>query len=169
VAFLDPGVNMSLAQSFERDMRVFEREMRAERLEHEREMREMREQLWVDGLGLEEEMRGLHEDLRAEQQALDEDFDEDGNASEVEFLKDGDDIVVRAHLPGFTEDEVKVRLKSSSLRISAKHTAQDDRQGYHCQRFVFTRTLPAGIDPKSARVSFKDGVLEVRMHDPRNP
>lgn len=76
----------------------------------------------------------------------------------------GREIVVRADIPGFEENELDVRLDNDVLTIQAeKEQKGDDRREY--RRFFRQVTLPSGIDAEKVRADYRNGVLE--LHVPR--
>jgi HSP20 family protein len=74
------------------------------------------------------------------------------------------EIVVRAELPGFNEDELDVRLDQNTLTIQAEKRQKSDRREEYCS-FYRTETLPAGVDPDKVQAEYHNGVLE--LHVPR--
>jgi HSP20 family protein len=91
----------------------------------------------------------------------------------MDLVESGDAFVLRADLPGLSEDDVKIELEDSTLTISGErkteHESEDD--GYvRVERAFgsFTRslTLPKGVDPAAVTAAFDRGVLEVRIPKP---
>ena len=85
-----------------------------------------------------------------------------------------DEIVVRADLPGLTQQDIKVNVENGMLTIHG--TREDEQEAkeddyYCCERWTgsFSRsmTLPPGTDPDKIKATFKNGVLEV--HVPKTP
>jgi HSP20 family protein len=79
------------------------------------------------------------------------------------------EVVVRAELPGFTPEEVRVEMLGEQLTIEAVHKEpaegeRPERETHRARRLV---TLPAGIAPEKVEATFRNGVLEV--HLPRTP
>jgi HSP20 family protein len=74
------------------------------------------------------------------------------------------EVVVRAEVPGFEENELDVQLNNDVLTIKAeKEQKGNGREEYRSyQRSV---TLPPGIDAEAARATYRNGVLE--LHFPR--
>jgi HSP20 family protein len=91
----------------------------------------------------------------------------------MDLVEHDDHFVLRADLPGLTEDDVNIELHDGSLTISgerkAEHTTQE-RGFYRVERqfgsFSRTLTLPDGIDPERIKASFSNGVLEVGIPKP---
>jgi len=91
----------------------------------------------------------------------------------MDLAETGDSYIVRADLPGITEDEVQVELEDNVLTISGERRLDETRSegGYlRTERargsFARSLTLPAGIDPERIEADFKNGVLELRIPKP---
>ena len=91
----------------------------------------------------------------------------------MDLVETDDHFVLRADLPGMTEEDVKIELEENVLTISgerkAEHEARDE--GYYRVERAFgafsrSLTLPKGIDPEAVAASFDRGVLEVRIPKP---
>ena len=83
------------------------------------------------------------------------------------------DFVLRADLPGLTENDVNIELEDNVLTISGERKSQHEerKEGYYrVERgfgaFQRSLTLPEGVDPEGIRASFENGVLEVRVPKP---
>jgi len=80
------------------------------------------------------------------------------------------EIVVRAELPGFGPEELKVEVLEGRLTIEAEHrvpaekTEEAEREYARARRVL---TLPPGVEPEKAEATYRNGVLEV--HVPRTP
>lgn len=79
-------------------------------------------------------------------------------------------VVVRATLPGFKKEEVKVQLENNSLQITAEHSEESESKGedyYRRERkwSSVSRTipLPGKADKNGVNAELKDGVLTVRV------
>jgi len=100
-------------------------------------------------------------------------FDTDWDAGwlRVEEFRDGDDLVVRAELPGIDPDkDVEVSLSEGMLMIRAQREEQSEareKEGYRSEfrygSFSRTVALPPGTDESSVTARYTDGVLEVRV------
>lgn len=84
-----------------------------------------------------------------------------------------DHYVLRADLPGLSEEEVKIELEDNILTISGERKSEHEegREGYYrveraSGSFARSLTLPEGIDPAAIEASFDRGVLEVRIPKP---
>jgi HSP20 family protein len=91
----------------------------------------------------------------------------------MDLVEEGDHFVLRADLPGVSEDQVSIELEENVLTISGERkTEQRERsEGYvRVERasgsFARSLVLPEGIDPDSIQAHFDAGVLEVRIPKP---
>jgi len=71
----------------------------------------------------------------------------------VDVIEDKDEIWVIAELPGADKDKIKVKIIDNKLIIRA----EGDKKYYK------EIELPAEVDPDSAKASYKNGVLEIRL------
>jgi HSP20 family protein len=91
-------------------------------------------------------------------------------APAIDVYEEGDEIVVKAEIPGARKDEIEVNVTDSTLTISGekerKEEVRDDRY-FRSERTygAFSRSveLPSEVRPDKARASFTDGVLEIRL------
>ena len=91
----------------------------------------------------------------------------------MDLLESGDDFVLKADLPGMSEEDVSIELEDSTLTISGERKAEQRAEGegyYRVERstgsFSRSLTLPKGVDPEAVTASFDRGVLEVRIPKP---
>ena len=92
----------------------------------------------------------------------------------LEMFQRGEELVVRADLPGVRVDDVNLDVEDGMLVISGERREEhEDRAGgfYRSERRygAFTRTvaLPEGVEEEKIDASFRDGVLEVTIPLPR--
>jgi HSP20 family protein len=92
----------------------------------------------------------------------------------VEVLERGDNIVVRADLPGLGRDDVQVEVDDDVLVIRGERREErETTEGklYRSERsygsFYRAIPLPENTDSSAVQASFKDGVLEVTLPKPR--
>ena len=88
----------------------------------------------------------------------------------VDIFEDGNDVVVKAELPGMKKDDIEVNISDDVITISGEKKTEEKvekKDYYQLERSFgsFTRTLqlPAETQTDKARASFKDGILEVRI------
>ncbi len=76
----------------------------------------------------------------------------------------GNEVVVRAELPGFEEKDLDVQLHDNLLTIRADKQ-QENGEERRSSSFRRTVTLPSGTDPDKVTATYRNGVLE--MHVPK--
>lgn len=93
---------------------------------------------------------------------------------QVETFRRGNDIVVRADIPGVDKNDVHVDVENDVLTISGERCAEseNDRQGFYRSersygQFFRAIPLPEGVNPDQCDATFKDGVLEVTLPAPK--
>ncbi|MHB8241340.1 MAG: Hsp20/alpha crystallin family protein [Solirubrobacteraceae bacterium] len=91
----------------------------------------------------------------------------------VDLVEEDEQFVLRADLPGVSEDDVSVELEEDVLTISGERKSEhEERKDGHYRlerasgRFARSLTLPEGVDPQSIQAHFDKGVLEVRIPKP---
>lgn len=91
----------------------------------------------------------------------------------LEVFERGNDLVVRADLPGLSRDDVNVEVDNGVLTISGERRAeQEESRGgvYRSERSygAFSRSvaLPEGVNEEQVKATFKDGVLDVTIPKP---
>jgi HSP20 family protein len=92
----------------------------------------------------------------------------------VEEYRDGDELIVRAEVPGVdVEKDVDITVSDHRLHIEAqrREEEQTERKGfvhrelrYGC--FVRDLQLPEGITEADVSATYTDGILEIRVHVP---
>jgi HSP20 family protein len=82
-------------------------------------------------------------------------------------------FVLRADLPGLSEEDVNIEVEDRVLTISGERAAEHEasKEGYHRVERAFgafsrALTLPEGVDAESVEAQFDRGVLEVRIPKP---
>jgi HSP20 family protein len=91
----------------------------------------------------------------------------------MDLLESDDHYVVRADLPGLSDDDVSVQLEDNVLTISGERKSEHEQQQngyYRLERasgsFSRSLTLPEGVDPDKVQASFERGVLEITIPKP---
>ena len=91
----------------------------------------------------------------------------------MDLVEEGEEYVLRADLPGLSEDDVKIELDDNVLTVSGERKFEhEQRQGsyYRVERasgsFRRSLTLPDGVDPEAVKATFERGVLEVHVPKP---
>jgi HSP20 family protein len=93
---------------------------------------------------------------------------------QVETFQRGDNIIVRADLPGLNKDDVNVEVNDGVLTISGerKDEHEENREGFYRSersygQFVRSIPLPEGVNEEQCDATFKDGVLEISFTVPK--
>ncbi len=91
----------------------------------------------------------------------------------MDLVETDDHFVLRADLPGLSEEDVSIELEDRVLTISGERKSEheDRREGYYRVERAFgsfsrALTLPEGVDPDAVEAHFDRGVLEVRIPKP---
>jgi HSP20 family protein len=91
----------------------------------------------------------------------------------MDLVETEDHFVLRADLPGLSEDDVKIEFEDGTLTVSGERKTEHEskNEGYHRVERAFgafsrSLTLPQGIDPEAVTASFDRGVLEVSIPKP---
>lgn len=94
----------------------------------------------------------------------------DGRIPKVDVIDRNDEIFVKAELPGVKKDDLEVTLSDNLLTLQARveQEAKTEEGKYHrreLRRGEFRRTLalPAPVDEKAAKATFRNGVLELHL------
>jgi HSP20 family protein len=84
------------------------------------------------------------------------------------MIKRGDQVVVRADLPGVPKEDLNVDYNDDSITIRGVRREPKDEHvesRYRSERFYGpfyrTITLPSGVKARNATATFRDGVLEI--------
>ena len=88
----------------------------------------------------------------------------------VDMFEEGEDIVVKAELPGIKKEDIDIRLTDGMITISGEKKKEDEvkrKDYYKLERsygsFCRSFELPAEVQKDKVKSTFKDGVLEIRM------
>jgi len=88
----------------------------------------------------------------------------------VDILERGDDLIIRAEVPGIERDAIDVKLEDNTLILSGervRETEGDDTQAFRRERvygsFVRSFSLPKTVDATRITAKYKDGVLEISI------
>ena len=91
-------------------------------------------------------------------------------APPVDIYEDGDNLVLKAELPGVNPDDVEIRVEDNTLYLKGERKFEKEvkEQNYHrIERSygTFTRTfsLPNSLDADKVTANYKDGVLTLVM------
>ncbi|MDH4076306.1 MAG: Hsp20/alpha crystallin family protein [Acidimicrobiia bacterium] len=88
----------------------------------------------------------------------------------VEQYRDGNDVVIRAELPGVDPEAIDVTVADDELTVSARRERRKESKGddgyrseFHYGAFRRVMTLPAGTSAEDIKASYDEGILEVRV------
>lgn len=91
----------------------------------------------------------------------------------MDLVETDDHFVLRADLPGLTQEDVAIEIKDGMLTVSGERRADHEERSegfYRVERafghFSRSMTLPDGIDAEKVSADFHEGVLEVRVPKP---
>jgi HSP20 family protein len=91
----------------------------------------------------------------------------------MDLVETDDHLVLRADLPGLTEEDVNIEVKDNVLTVSGERRSEHEekREGYYrvergFGNFSRSLTLPDGVDADKVTANFDKGVLEVRIPKP---
>jgi HSP20 family protein len=92
----------------------------------------------------------------------------------LETFRRGDNLVVRADLPGLRKEDVEVEIDDGVLMISGERSEEqvENRDDFYRSerrygRFHRALALPEGITGETCEATFRDGVLEVTLPMPK--
>jgi len=119
-------------------------------------------------------------DLRREMDRLFDAFNRDfglgefirpvyGRPFRVSLTDEGNELHLRAELPGFSEKDLTITVEQGSLTIRGERKTEVP-EGYSAHRqergtlqFARSFTLPSVVNPKKVEAVLKNGVLELTM------
>jgi HSP20 family protein len=91
-------------------------------------------------------------------------------APRVDVFEKNGEVVVKAELPGVKKEDVKVSIQDDDLLIEGERQAEKEvkeQDYYRVERaygaFYRRLPMPAGVPADKVKVSFTDGVLEIRI------
>jgi HSP20 family protein len=91
----------------------------------------------------------------------------------MDLAETDDEFVLRADLPGLSEQDVNIELEDNVLTISGQRKSEyeERKEGFHrveraSGTFSRSLTLPEGVDPAGIKAGFDRGVLEVHIPKP---
>ncbi|WP_353683520.1 Hsp20/alpha crystallin family protein [Thermodesulfovibrio sp. 3907-1M] len=88
----------------------------------------------------------------------------------VDIYEEGDELVVKAELPGIKKEDIEVKITDDYLTISGEKKKEEkvekkDYYRYERSYGSFSRTfrLPVDVQTDKAKAKFENGVLEIRI------
>lgn len=92
----------------------------------------------------------------------------------IDMVREDDQLVVRADVPGMKPEEIKIEAHEGVLTISGEHEETketEDKQYVRRERrfgsFSRSMALPKGVDAKKIKANAHEGVLEVTIPLPK--
>ena len=91
-------------------------------------------------------------------------------APPVDIYENGDNLVLKAELPGINPDDVEIRVEDNTLYLKGERKSEKEvkEQNYHrVERsygtFARSFSLPNSVDADKVAANYKDGVLTLTM------
>jgi len=91
-------------------------------------------------------------------------------APAVDIFERGDDLIIRAEIPGVEKDDIDISVENNTLSIRGQRKREkefDEDRTYRMERvfggFVRTFSLPRTVDASRISASYKNGVLELQL------
>ncbi len=91
-------------------------------------------------------------------------------AMPLDIYEEGNNLVVKASIPGIRPEDIKVELRGDVLRIYGESKAEEEKKerNYHLREHRYNRfersvTLPSGVLPDKAEAVFENGVLTLTL------
>ena len=88
----------------------------------------------------------------------------------MDVLQEGDDLIVRASLPGVEPDDIQVTLEDGLLTIEGETSSESEEQRgdfllreRRAGRFHRALRLPNSVDAENAEPSYANGVLTITV------
>jgi HSP20 family protein len=93
---------------------------------------------------------------------------------QIETFRRGDELVIRADVPGVRKEDLHVEVDDGVLTLSGERRSENEenRDGYYRSersygQFERAIALPEGVEADQCKASFNDGVLEVTLPAPK--
>jgi HSP20 family protein len=91
----------------------------------------------------------------------------------MDLTEETDEYVLRADLPGLSEEDIEIEVKDDVLTISGerRYEHENRHEGFYrversFGRFSRSLDLPTGVDPEGVRADCDRGVLEIHIPKP---
>ena len=79
-----------------------------------------------------------------------------------DVTENDNEIVIRAEMPGFDPNDIKVEVRGDMLTISGEKK-QEGKEQQSVSRFQRSLTLPQDTDTEKAQATFHNGMLELHL------
>lgn len=97
-------------------------------------------------------------------------LEKEAAAMPLDIYEEGNNIVVKASIPGLKPEDIKVEVRGDVLRIfgEAKKEEEKKERNYHLREHRYTRfersvTLPSDVLADKAEAVFENGVLTLTL------
>lgn len=128
---------------------------------------------WPTLSGTMRELEGLHRDMERLFSSLSgvRGVVSAGVFPAINLSDTGEDLLVRAELPGVRPEELDVSVENDTLTISGERRREEtkgEKVGVHRREREFGKfrrsfDLPVHVDSASVRAEYKDGILRVHL------
>lgn len=87
----------------------------------------------------------------------------------VDVIDRGEEIIVLADVPGFSKEDIKVKVTETAVEVFAQRSTEIPIEGRYVLRqrvrdSIYRRVdLPVKVRPELAKAKLENGVLEVRI------
>lgn len=88
----------------------------------------------------------------------------------VDVAEEGDQLILRAELPGMKEEEIEIEFENGMLTLRGERqfeTEKSERNYHRIERsygkFVRSFTLPRSVDAEGIQANYESGILEIRI------
>lgn len=115
----------------------------------------------------------FREFLTLQQRALRTGGNQDAEATwtpSVDIFEKGEELVIRAELPGIDKEAIEVRVENDTLTLSGSRERDEEIEDEHVYRlervhgnFARSFRLPKTVDASRIEAEFNNGVLQVRL------
>jgi HSP20 family protein len=99
-----------------------------------------------------------------------------GISPRLDMYEEGDELVIKAELPGITKKDLDISLEGDVLTIKAEKKAEKEtKEATHYSRerrfgrYIRYMTLPARVDAEKVTATLKKGLLEMRLPKTAGP
>jgi len=88
----------------------------------------------------------------------------------IDIVESDKEIVATAEMPGMNKEDININITSDTLELSAESKHEEEKKGkdyiYRERRsgnYYRSISLPSPVDSNSAKASYNNGILEVKM------
>lgn len=88
----------------------------------------------------------------------------------IDVVETDKEIVATAEMPGLKKEDIKINITDEKLEISTESKHEEEKHGkdylykeIRSGSYYRSVALPSSVDPNSAKASYNNGILEVKM------